>query len=82
MNGWCDVELGSLEELVMGDNALLGDNSTSRMTRSEYPYYFNSTLMMRSESGWREVIVRSAIAACVDRSVEQSGVLRFSESGE
>ena len=82
MNGWCDVELGSLEELVMGDNALLGDNSTSRMTRSEYPYYFNSTLMMRSESGWREVMVRSAIVACVDRSVEQSGVLRFSESGE
>lgn len=82
MNGWCDVDLGSLEELVMGDNALLGDNSTSRMTRSEYPYYFNSTLMMRSESGWREVMVRSAIVACVDRSVEQSGVLRFSESGE
>ena len=27
-------------------------------------------------------MVRSAIAACVDRSVEQSGVLRFSESGE
>ena len=82
MNGWCDVDLGSLEELVMGDNALLGDNSVSRMTRSEYPYYFNSTLMMRSESGWREVMVRSAIVACVDRSVEQSGVLRFSESGE
>ena len=82
MNGWCDVDLGSLEELVMGDNALLGDNSTSRMTRSEYPYYFNSTMMMRSESGWREVMVRSAIVACVDRSVEQSGVLRFSESGE
>ena len=82
MNGWCDVDLGSLEELVMGDNALLGDNSTSRMTRSEYPYYFNSTLMMRSESGWREVMVRSAIVACVDRSIEQSGVLRFSESGE
>ncbi|KAK8823032.1 hypothetical protein WA538_002185, partial [Blastocystis sp. DL] len=40
-------DLGSLEELVMGDNALLGDNSTSRMTRSEYPYYLNSTLMMR-----------------------------------
>ena len=54
MNGWCDVDLGSLEELVMGDNALLGDNSTSRMTRSAYPYYFNSTLMMRSGSGWRE----------------------------
>ena len=54
MNGWCDVDLGSLEELVMGDNALLGDNSTSRMTRSEYPYYFNSTLIMRSGSGWRE----------------------------
>ena len=54
MNGWCDVDLGSLEEVVMGDNALLGDNSTSRMTRSEYPYYLNSTLMMRSESGWRE----------------------------
>ena len=82
MNGWCNVDLGSLEELVMGDNALLGDNSTSRMTRSEYPYYLNSTLMMRSESGWREVMVRSAIVACVDRSVEQSGVLRFSESGE
>ena len=82
MNGWCDVDLGSLEELVMGDNALLGDNSVSRMTRSEYPYYCNSTLMMRSESGWREVMVRSAIVACVDRSVEQSGVLRFSESGE
>ena len=28
------------------------------------------------------VMVRSAIAAFVDRSVEQSGVLRFSESGE
>ncbi|KAK8816582.1 hypothetical protein WA538_002443 [Blastocystis sp. DL] len=41
-------DLGSLEELVMGDNALLGDNSTSRMTRSEYPYYLNSTLMMRN----------------------------------
>ena len=82
MNGWCDVDLGSLEELVMGDNALLGDNSTSRMTRSEYPYYFNSTLMMRSGSGWREVMDRSAIVACVDRSVKQSGVLRFSESGE
>ena len=82
MNGLCDVDLGSLEKLVMGDNALLGDNSTSRMTRSEYPYYFNSTLMMRSGSGWREVMVRSAIAAFVDRSVEQSGVLRFSESGE
>lgn len=82
MNEWCDVDLGSLEEVVMGDNALLGDNSASRMTRSEYPYYFNSTLMMRSESGWREVMVRSAIVACVDRSVEQSGVLRFSESGE
>ena len=82
MNEWCDVDLGCLEELVMGDNALLGDNSTSRMTRSEYPYYLNSTLMMRSESGWREVMVRSAIVACVDRSVEQSGVLRFSESGE
>ena len=82
MNEWCDVDLGSLEELVMGDNSLLGDNSTSRMTRSEYPYYFNSTLMMRSESGWREVMVRSGIAAFVDRSVEQSGVLRFSESGE
>ena len=82
MNGWCDVDLGSLEELVMGDNALLGDNSTSRMTRSEYPYYFNSTLNMRSGSGWREVMGRSAIVACVDRSVEQSGVLRFSESGE
>ena len=82
MNGWCDVDLGCLEELVMGDNALLGDNSVSRMTRSEYPYYFNSTMMMRSESGWREVMVRSAIVACVDRSVEQSGVLRFSESGE
>ena len=82
MSGWCDVDLGSLEELVMGDNAIFGDNSVSRMTRSEYPYYFNSTLMMRSESGWREVMVRSAIAACVDRSVEQSGVLRFSESGE
>ena len=82
MNGWCDVDLGSLEELVMGDNALLGDNSVSRMTRSEYPYYFNSTLMMRSESGWREVMVRSGIAAFVDRSVKQSGVLRFSESGE
>lgn len=82
MNGWCDVDLGSLEELVMGDNALLGDNSVNKMTRSEYPYYFNSTLMMRSESGWREVMVRSAIVACVDRSVEQSGVLRFSESGE
>ena len=82
MNGWCDVDLGRLEELVMGDNALLGDNSMSRMTRSEYPYYFNSTLMMRSESGWREVMVRSAIAAFVDRSVKQSGVLRFSESGE
>ena len=54
MSGWCDVELGRLEELVMGDNALLGDNSTSRMTRSEYPYYLNSTLMMRSESGQRE----------------------------
>ena len=54
MNGWCDVDLGSLEEVVMGDNALLGDNSASRMTRSEYPYYFNSTLMMRSESGQRE----------------------------
>ena len=54
MNGWCDVDLGSLEEVVMGDNALLGDNSTSRMTSSEYPYYFNSTLMMRSGSGWRE----------------------------
>ena len=82
MNGWCDVDLGSLEELVMGDNALLGDNSVSRMTRSEYPYYFNSTLMMRSGSGWREVMVRSGIAAFVDRSVKQSGVLRFSESGE
>ena len=82
MNGECDVDLGRLEEMVMGDNALLGDNSVSRMTRSEYPYYFNSTLMMRSESGWREVMVRSAIVACVDRSVEQSGVLRFSESGE
>ena len=82
MSGWCDVDLGRLEELVMGDNALLGDNSVNRMTRSEYPYYFNSTLMMRSESGWREVMVRSAIVACVDRSVEQSGVLRFSESGE
>ena len=54
MNGWCDVDLGCLEELVMGDNALLCDNSTSRMTRSEYPYYFNSTLMMRSESGLRK----------------------------
>ena len=54
MNGLCDVDLGNLEEVVMGDNALLGDNSTSRMTRSEYPYYFNSTMMMRSESGWRE----------------------------
>ena len=42
MSGWCDVDLGSLEEVVMGDNALLGDNSVSRMTRSEYPYYFNS----------------------------------------
>ena len=82
MKGWCDVDLGSLKELVMGDNALLGDNSTSRMTRSEYPYYFNSTLMMRSGSGWREVMGRSAIVACVDRSVKQSGVLRFSESGE
>ena len=82
MNGWCDVDLGSLEEVVMGDDALLGDNSVSRMTRSEYPYYFNSTLMMRSESGWREVMVRSGIAAFVDRSVKQSGVLRFSESGE
>ena len=28
------------------------------------------------------VMVRSAIVAFVDRSVEQSGVLRFSESGE
>ena len=82
MNEWCDVDLSHLEELVMGDNALLGDNSVNRMTRSEYPYYFNSTLMMRSESGWREVMVRSAIVASVDRSVEQSGVLRFSESGE
>ena len=51
MNEWCDVDLGSLEELGMEDNALLGDNSTSRMMRSEYPYYFNSTLMMRSGSG-------------------------------
>ena len=25
MNEWCDVDLGCLEELVMGDNALLGD---------------------------------------------------------
>ena len=82
MNGWCDVDLGSLEEVVMGDNALLGDNSTNRMMRSEYPYYLNSTLMMRSGSGWREVMVRSGIAAFVDRSVKQSGVLRFSESGE
>ena len=54
MNGWCDVDLSHLEELVMGDYTLLGDNSVSRMTRSEYPYYFNSTLMMRSGSGWRE----------------------------
>lgn len=54
MNGWCDVDLSHLEEVVMGDYTLLGDNSTSRMTRSEYPYYFNSTMMMRSESGWRE----------------------------
>ena len=54
MNGWYDVDLGRLEELVMGDNAVLGDNSTSRMTSSEYPYYLNSTLMMRSESGGRE----------------------------
>ena len=28
------------------------------------------------------MMVRSAIVACVDRSIEQSGVLRFSESGE
>ena len=54
MSGWCDVDLGSLEELVMGDNALLGDNSVSRMTCSEYPYYLNSTLMMRSGSGRRK----------------------------
>ena len=54
MNEWCDVELGSLEEIVMGDNALLGDNSTSRMMSSEYPFYLNSTLMMRSENGRRE----------------------------
>ena len=54
MNGRCDVDLSHLEEVVMGDNALLGDNSVNRMMRSEYPYYFNSTLMMRSESGWRE----------------------------
>ena len=51
MNGWCDVDLSHLEELVMGDNALLGDNSVSRMTSSEYPYNLNSTLMMRSGSG-------------------------------
>ena len=51
MNGLCDVDLSDLEEMVMGDNALLGDNSTSRMTSSEYPYYFNSTLIMRSENG-------------------------------
>lgn len=54
VNGLCDVDLSDLEEMVMGDNALLGDNSTSRMTSSEYPYYFNSTLIMRSENGWRE----------------------------
>ena len=48
MNGWCDVDLGSLEEVVMGDNALLGDNSTNRMMRSEYPYYFNSTQIGRA----------------------------------
>ena len=54
MNGRYDVDLGSLEEMVMGENALLGDNSTRRMTSSEYPYYFNSTLMMRSESGRRK----------------------------
>ena len=54
MNGWCDVDLENLEEIVIGDNALLGDNSISRMTSSEYPFYLNSTLMMRSESGRRE----------------------------
>ena len=54
MNGRYDVDLENLELLMMGDNALLGDNSTIRMTSSDYPYYLNSTLMMRSESGRRD----------------------------
>ena len=53
MGEWCEVDLPDLEQMVLGDNALLGDNSESRRTSSEYPYHFNSTFIMRSGDGMK-----------------------------
>ena len=54
MGEWCEVDLPDLEQMVLGGNALLGDNSESRRTSSEYPYHFNSTFIMRSGDGMKE----------------------------
>ena len=49
MHDSCEIDLWLLERITLGDYALLGDNSTSRMTSSVYPYYYDSSLIMQSE---------------------------------
>ena len=47
-----DIDLISLERILMGDNALLGDNRDVRKGIPTYPYNFKNNLILRSLCGF------------------------------
>ena len=49
------VDLRNLQYITLADYAILGDNSTTRMTTATYPFYYKNTLAMRSGSELKEL---------------------------
>mgnify|MGYP000763750698 CR=1 FL=1 len=50
MREWNDeIDLPSLQSIVLGSNTLKGDNGDRRKTISDEPFNYKNTLTMRSE---------------------------------
>ena len=53
MREWTDeIDLPSLQSIVLGNNTLEGDNGDRRKTIGNPPYNYRNTLTMRSEIEW------------------------------
>ena len=52
-----DTDLPDLEQISMGDNALLGDSSAKRMTSTAYPFNYDNSLVLRIENGLRLLLI-------------------------
>ena len=48
-----EIDLPKLQSVKLGNNAFRGDSN--RKTTNEYPYNYNNTMIMKSDSNWQNV---------------------------